>query len=232
MPATLVGVVVAGLLLALLGLARLLVPSGDVPDLEIREIEISAVPEPPPPPPEEPPPDAPPPPPALTELSQIPDPTRVPVPKAEIPFDVTLPIDPFFTDTEPAPLPKPVVQQVQRRSSPQVPNKPTLPRRAPAPIAKSYYKISELDGKPSLIRHGRASFPQSLLRRGVRKGTVLLEVELSENGAVRVRRVISASYPELVAPARRVAATARFTPPTRGGRRVKAVMRWPITIKK
>ena len=85
---------------------------------------------------------------------------------------------------------------------------------------------------PQLLAHGSAVFPSSLARRGVRRGTVVLEVEIATSGAVRVRRVVSSTHPELVAPARRVAAGARFTPPKHRGKVVKAVMRWPITIQK
>lgn len=232
LPSAVVGIVVAGMLLALLGLTRLLVPDGMVEELEIREVEISALPEPPPPPPAEPPPDAPPPPPSLTELSELPDPTRVPVPKAEMPMDLKLPVDPFFTDVEPAPLPKPVVRREPPRVSAKPATKPAAVRPPPAPVAKSYYNIGELDGKPRLLRHGSAAFPSSLARQGVTSGTVTFEVELSTSGGVSIRRVVSSSHPDLVSPARRVAASARFTPPTRGGQRVKAVMRWPITIRK
>lgn len=224
-----VGTVVAGILLALLGLARLLVPIDEIAEYEVREIDITTVPEPPPPPPEEePPPDFQPPPPALTQISAVPDPTRVPVPKAELPFDVTTPVDTFFTDVEPAPLPKPVVRSTPKNttSTPRV----TSPKPPPAPRVKSHYSMSELDGKPRLIRHGTARFPSSL--RGVNQGTVVLEVELSESGSVRVRRTISATHSQLISAAQRVASSSRFTPPTRNGQRVKAIMRWPITIRK
>ncbi|BCX48573.1 hypothetical protein HAHE_24810 [Haloferula helveola] len=226
-----VGTVMAGLLLALLGLSRLLVPKGMLPELEMREVEVTALPEPPPPPPEEPSPEAPPPPPSLTQISDVPDPTRVPVPKADIPMDLETPVDSFFTDIEPAPLPKPVVRQ-----APPTPRTPTptrsTPKPPPAPVAKSYYNVGELDGTPRLLRHGSAAFPSSLARRGVTQGTVVFEIQLSERGSVSIRRTVSATHQELVTAARRVAASARFTAPTRQGRPVKAVMRWPITIRK
>jgi TonB family protein len=220
------------MLLAVLGLTRLLVPDGSVAEIEIREVEIAALPEPPPPPPEEPPPDAPPPPPSLTDVSEVPDPTRVPVPKAEVPMDLTMPVDPFFTDVEPAPLPKPIV----RRAPPRPQSRPAPKSKAvnppPAPVAKSYYGVNELDGKPRLLRHGSAAFPSALARKGVKSGTVTFEVELSTSGSVRIRRVLSSTHSELVSAARRVASSARFTAPTRNGQRVKAVMKWPITIRK
>lgn len=229
---TIIGLAASALLLAVLGFARIFVVTADVPDLAIREIEtVTFEPPPPPPPPEESPPDTPPPPPTLTNLSTLPDPSRVPVPQADIPMDITLPVENFYTDLAPAPLPaasKPVEHSKQffkkeqnyRRTPP------------PPPIAKSHYSTSELDGTPRLLRHGSATFPSSLARQGVSRGTVVLEVELSASGSVSVRRVVSSTHPELVAPARAVAASARFTPPKRNGEAVKAIMRWPIIIEK
>lgn len=231
----LVGLVAAALLLAVLGLTRLfVVRSADV-DLEIREVDIAVLPEPPPPPPEDPPPEVPPPPPALANISAVPDPSRVPVPKATVPLALDAPVDMFAIDMAPAPLPRPA-PTVRRTPQPSVRPAPRpSPRstpRPPPPVVKSHYSAGELDGQPQLIRHGSAAFPSSLSRRGVTRGTVTLEVELSERGSVRVRRVISATHPELVSGAKRVAAGSRFTAPKKNGRAVKAIMRWPITIKK
>lgn len=236
LPSSIVGIVVAAMLLAVLGLTRLLVPSGKVPEIELREIEVTQMPEPPPPPPEDPPPDVPPPPPSLTQISNVPDPSRVPVPKADVPMDLAMPVDPFFTDLAPAPLPEPVVRKTAPKPRPRPKAKPSprpkAVKRPPAPAQKSHYQVNELDGKPRLIRHGRAVFPKSLARKGVTRGTVMFEVELSERGAVRIRRVISSTHPELVSAARRVASGSRYTSPTRHGQAVKVIMRLPVTIKK
>ena len=219
---TIIGIVASAILLAVLGVARLFTVTTEIPDLTIREVETAIFEPPPPPPPAETPPDAPPPPPALTQVSSLPDPTRVPIPQAEIPMDITAPVENFFTDLAPAPLP--VAPEPARPS----------PRRDPSPptVAKSHYSASELDSIPRLLRHGSASFPSSLARKGVTRGTVTFEVELSTSGTVSIRRVVSSTHSELVSAARRVAASARFTAPTRNGQPVKAIMRWPIVIQK
>lgn len=227
---TALGLVMAALLLALLGLTRLIMPKVPTTDLEIREIEIAALPEPPPPPPEDPPPEQPPPPPALANITEVPDPSRVAIPKVDVPLDLEMPVDTFFTDIEPAPLPQPVVSRVAPKPRPTAP-RPSRPSPPPA-VTKSHYSIGELDSKPRLLRHGSAAFPSSLARRGVSQGTVNFEVELSTDGRVSVRRVVSSTHSELVSPARRIASSARFTAPTRNGQAVKAIMRWPITIRK
>jgi len=82
------------------------------------------------------------------------------------------------------------------------------------------------------LRHGSATFPSILARKGVARGTVTFEVELSTSGSVNVRRVISSTHPELISAARRVASGARFTPPKKNGQPVRAIMRWPIVIEK
>jgi protein TonB len=231
---TIIGLAASALLLAVLGFARIFVVSAKVPDLAIREIEIVTFePPPPPPPPEEPPPDAPPPPPTLTNLSTLPDPSRVPVPQADIPMDITLPVENFHTDLAPAPLPEaptppnPVRVEHKKQFFKKEQNyKPT------PPVAKSHYNSNELDGIPRLLRQGSFVFPSSLARQGISSGTVVLEVELSTAGAVSVRRVVSSTHPDFVAPARRVAAGSRFTAPKRKGQPVKAIMTWPLTLKK
>lgn len=227
----LIGIMAAGTLICVLALSRLMVAQVVVPDLMIREIETldPQLPPPPPPPPDAPPPD-PPPTPAIAELSDTPDPSRVPIPRAEIPMDVTMPVDTFFSDLPPAPLP--VVAAPAPRADPP-PVRPTPPRATPPPPpVRDTYSVGELDATPRLLRHGSAAFPAALARRGITTGTVVLEVELSPGGAVRVRRVISSTNDELVAGARRIAAQSRFTPPTRNGQAVSAVMRWPITINR
>ena len=232
----LLGLAAAALLLVVLGLTRLIVGRTVEVDLEIREVEIAVLPEPPPPPPEDPPPEVPPPPPSLVNIAAVPDPTRVPVPKATMPMAIDAPMDLFSADLAPAPLPVPA-PVVRPRPKPTVKPKPrptprSTPKPPPPPVVKSHYSAGELDGQPRLIRHGSTPFPTSLSRQGVTRGTVTLEVELSERGSVRVRRVISATHPELVSGAKRVAAGSRFTAPKKNGKAVKAIMRWPITIKK
>lgn len=230
---TIIGLAASALLLALLAFARIFVVTAEVPDLTIREVEtVIFDPPPPPPPPEDPPTDAPPPPaPTLTNLSTLPDPSRVPIPQADVPMDITLQVENFHADLAPAPLPiSPEAMRVDQ--SKQFFKKEQNYTPAPPPVAKSHYSTSELDGTPRLLRHGSATFPASLARQGVSRGTVVFEVELSTEGSVSVRRVVSSTHPDLVAPARRVAASARFTPPKRNGEAVKAIMRWPIIIEK
>lgn len=209
-------------MLAILGFSRLFNLEVEAPKFTVRDVETASLIPPPPPPLEEPPPElTPPPPPALTQVSALQDPTRIMVPKAELPMDIKAPVENFYADLPPPPLPSALEPQPTSV-------RPTI--RPPQP--PSHIDVRELDGMPKLLSHGSAVFPSSLARRGVRRGTVVLEVEIAASGAVSIRRVISSTHQDLVASARRVAAPARFTPPEYKGRAVKAVMRWPIIIKK
>lgn len=235
----LIGLATAFLLLSIIGLSRLLSPSGSAPDLMVREIEVAAMAPPPPPPPTESEPDvAPPPPIALPNVAELPDHSRIPIPKAALPIDITMPVEPFFEDVDPAPLPEPKKQlekkpAVKSKTSPrQAQSSPRPDRAVKKPVVKAHYSVGELDGKPRLIRHGSAAFPTSLARQGITQGTVVFEVELTTRGSVKIRRVVSATHRELVSPARRVASSSKFSPPKRQGQAVKAIMRWPITIRK
>ena len=224
---TIIGIAASAILLAVLGVARLFTTQPIAPDLIIRDVEtVIFQPPPPSPPMEEPPSESPPPPPTLTEVSSLPDPTRVPVPQARIPMDITAPVENFFTDLAPAQLP---VAPADANTHPKIstPIQTTLP-----PVEKTHYSSGELDDIPRLLSHGLTAFPSSLANKGVKRGTVTFEVELSLTGSVKVRRVISSTHPELVEPARNVALSARFTPPKRKGQAVKAIMQWPIVIEK
>lgn len=231
---TFIGIVASAILLVVLGVSRLIVVSVDLPDVEIREIEtVTYEPPPPPPPIDEPPPESMMPPPALTSLSPLPDPSRVAIPQAEVPMDIRTPVENFFTDLAPAALPERGVPAARPSAPRPATLRPATPRPTPPPpVAKSHYQASELDGTPRLIRHGSAPFPTALSRQGIHRGTVTLEVELSTSGAVSVRRIISATHPDLVPAARRIASGSRYTAPRRNGQAVKAIMQLPITIQK
>ncbi len=216
-----IGIVGSLAMLAVLGFSRLFNSELVEPELTLRELEFATLSPPPPPPIEEPPSElAPPPPPTLTQIIALPDPTRVAVPQAELPMDIEASVEEFYADLQPAPLPTPPEPKPPVRV-------PTGPLGPPSRI-----HVNQLDGMPRLLSHGNAVFPSSLARRGVRQGTVVLEVEIDTTGKVRVLSTVSSTHHELVPAARRVAEPGRFTPPTYKGRVVKAVMRWPITIKK
>ena len=225
---TITGIAASAILLAVLALARLFTVSTNIPDLTVREVD-TAVFEPPPPPPAEDIPDTLPPP-ALTEVSAVPDLTRTPIPLAEVPIDFTAPVEDFFTDVAPAPLPIPPTPIRPKRSTPG--QQFFKNEKNYQPAVKSQYRAGELDSMPRVLSYNSFEFPAALARKGVDRGTVTIEVEISPTGASIIRRIISSTHPELIPQARRVATGARFTVPKHKGKAVRTVLSWPIVLKK
>ena len=227
------GIATTTVLLAVLVATRLMVLTPTIEEFEIREIDTVSLPEPPlPPVPEEiPEEDVPPPlPPALVDLRITTNVSQPALQISDMKVDPRLQVETFFADQPPSPLPtiskpksKPVVQSKPvRKSRPVVKSSP--------PKMKSQYSIGELDRKPRLIRNPSVSFPRSI--RNASSGRVVVRVAILPSGRSQYVSLISSTHPELVSLARRIANGSRFTPPTRQGRPVKAVMIWPITIKK
>ncbi|NWK54845.1 energy transducer TonB [Verrucomicrobiaceae bacterium N1E253] len=224
------GIAITVVLLAALVLTRMMVLVSPEVEYEIREVDTVTLPEPPPPPAEEPVTDdaPPPPPPALADLTALPDVQLPAVPVSQVKIDPTTAVDAFFTDQPPSPLPQPTAPRKQvkgpkksARPSPQVNVRPKV---------KSQYSLGELDQKPRLLRNPSVTFPRSI--RNASSGRVVVRVTILPSGKSQFLSVVSSTHPDLIPAARRIANGSRFTNPTRQGKAVKAVMTWPITIKK
>ncbi len=229
------GITVTAVLLAVLVATRLMVLPSVEQEFVIREIETVSMPEPPAPqeeplPAENIPPPPPPPPPALTDLRPSVDMTQ-PVMLVNIKHvDPRLNIDTFFSDQPPAPLPdkikivRPQVSEAVMQTKPQ-------PRVAlTPPLAKSEFSLGELDQQPKLLRNPSVIFPRSI--KDANSGNVVVRVSILASGRSQFISVVSSTHDDLVPLAKRIANGSRFTPPTRQGKAVKAIMTWPITIKK
>lgn len=226
------GIAVTTVLLGVLVATRLMVLAPQIAEFEIREVETVSLPEPPPPLPEEqleedvPPP----PPPAIANLTDTPDLSQPALPDVKIQVNPHLAVDTFFTDQPPAPLPtvtRPTPRPVTRPTV-KNPVRPTIKPSTPKP--KSQYALGELDKKPRLLRNPSVSFPRSI--RNATSGRVVVRVAILPSGKSQFLSVSSTTHPELIPLAKRIANGSRFTPPTRQGKPVKAVMSWPIIIKK
>lgn len=226
------GIATTAVLLAVLVATRLMVLTTADKEFVIREVETAALPEPPPPPAEEIPEEdtPPPPPPALADLRTTPDVSQPALPVSSVKVDPTLAVDTFFSDQPPSPLPtvaKPRPRPTAKPAAPK-PKRPVV--RRPPPKPKSQYSLGELDRKPRLLRNPSVTFPRSI--RGASSGRVVVRVAILPSGRSQYLSTISSTHPALVPLGRKIANGSRFTPPTRQGRPVKAVMSWPITIKK
>jgi len=226
------GIAVTAVLLAVLVATRMMVLTTPTTEYEIREVDTVDLPEPPPLILEEVIQDnAPPPPPSLNELSVTLDLSQPPVPVSPLKIDLKLAVQTFYTDQPPSPLPRPALPRpAVKNTGPSAPSGPPRPTIKSTPRPKSQYSLGELDQKPRLLRNPSVSFPRTI--RNARSGKVVVRVAILPSGKSQFLSVVSTTHPDLVSPARRIANGSRFTPPTRQGKPVKAVMTWPITIKK
>ena len=215
------------LLLTSLILMRLL-DAKRLPEQTIRMVETLEEMAPPPPPPieiQESTPPPPPPPPSLPRLEMQIESIAPPVVATLDPrIDLTMrntefELD-FIPNAEPAPIP--VTAPVAA--------KPSL-NTVPKPQVQGPVSVGDLDSRPRLLNRPSTRYPSALLRRGIRSGTVILEVSISMSGRVKVRRVISSSHPELTKMASSFASRARFSIPKKDGKSVEALYRWPMTLQ-
>ena len=230
------GIATTAVLITVLVATRMMLLTRVEAEFEIREIETVELPEPPPPPPEEQVEEdtPPPPPPAIADLSPTLDVSQPVLPVMTIKVDPRIAVDTFFTDQPPAPLPKPIVKRpvakAKLTAKPKTPYKPRARVKVAPPKPKSEYSVGELDRKPRLLRNPSVRFPSSI--RNASSGRVVVKVAILPSGKSQFLSVISSSHPALIPAAKRIAGGSRFTPPTRRGVAVKAVMTWPIIIKK
>ncbi len=228
------GIATTAVLITVLVATRMMLLTRVEPEFEIHQVDTVTLPEPPPPAPQEQTEEElpPPPPPAVADLSPAFDVSQPALPVMNVKVDPRIAVDLFFADQPPAPLPQPVVKRpvvkakvITKRKAPSRPRVKTAP-----PKPKSYYSLGELDRKPRLIRNPSVQFPRSI--RNASQGKVVVKVAILPSGKSQFISVISAQYPALIPLAKRIANGSRFTPPTRQGKAVKAVMTWPIFIKK
>lgn len=93
------------------------------------------------------------------------------------------------------------------------------------------FTFADLLGGPRLRSIPPVSIPVNLSRRGFRSGRVTFSIRINEDGTVEVFDVVSATHQELIEPARRSAARARFEPPEVNGVPTPVYGHWPLNIE-
>lgn len=95
------------------------------------------------------------------------------------------------------------------------------------------FEFDDLDQAPRIIHYGgfRFTFPTDLYRRGVRKGVVMVAIEIDTQGKASLISVESATHPQLIPIAKRLIPRARFAPLQAGGETVTARGTWPVHIQ-
>ncbi len=168
--------------------------------VEVREIALSVPPPPPPPPP-------------VVEQNVMETPVTVQVQGSGVSVEMT-PVKPNIQAMKPD-LPKVETTQSRWQS---------------LEVDWNALGLDDLDGLPNLLTALKVKFPQSLIRRGVDKVLVELDVVIDERGRLDLISVVRNPYPELHSEIVKLVRRSRFTSPTKDGNPVRARFIWPIEI--
>ena len=211
------------LLISFLLMMRLL-DAKRIPERTIRTMETVSEMAPPPPPPLEVQEETPPPPPLPKLELQIASVAPPVVATLDSNIDLTMRTADFELESNPKIIPSPLAVKAPKPSKP-------LPAPITRPKVQGLVSVGDLDSRPRLLNRPSTRYPTALLRRGVRSGTVILEVGISMRGRVNVRKVLSSSHPELTKMATSFASRARFSVPRKDGQPVNAIYHWPMTLQ-
>ncbi len=222
------GVLFTLLLLGFLAVTRLLFLKVEPHEMVLTQLQtITLAPPPEPPsvqPEQENAPDesiAPPSPPALADLRPSVDVARLTMPNMDQSVALDLSVDLFSIEAQP--LQQPAVAPKQNKV-------PTAVRRPSQPVRLAGATgISDLDGKPSVLRQGRFHWP-SRIRSEVVKAVV--KVELSAKGGVKLLEIKSVSDESIRSVLPAFVNGSKFTIPKKDGKPVEVIFYWPLILKK
>ena len=84
-------------------------------------------------------------------------------------------------------------------------------------------EMKDLDKRPRLISSQYGQFPNSLIKKGVKKVHTKVQIIIDDKGNVFIKKIIDPVYPEMIDVIRHWVKSARFTIPTKNGLAVQAV---------
>lgn len=93
------------------------------------------------------------------------------------------------------------------------------------------FQFSDLESVPTMISAPRFDYPQSLIRRGIKKGTVDMLIRIDEAGKATVLEVVSSPHEDLTRVAKNLIERTRFTIPQIDGRPVVVDGNLPLTLE-
>lgn len=96
---------------------------------------------------------------------------------------------------------------------------------------KEVFTFADLPQAPQVLNTPRITYPQALIRRGIKEGKVIVLIEINEQGRARVLEMISSTHPKLEPVAKRIVKGARFTIPKVNGEVVKVRGKWPLHLQ-
>ena len=112
-------------------------------------------------------------------------------------------------------------------------NKMLTPKFSQESVAfdASSFGLSDLDALPRLLTPLQIKFTSDMRRKGVKKVSVKLHVQIDTYGRVLLKTIKENPYPQLNNALVGLVRAAKFTPPKRHGKLVKAEFIWPLELK-
>lgn len=92
------------------------------------------------------------------------------------------------------------------------------------------FEFKDLRESPRILYVPTIRYPESLIRRRITEGEVVMLIEIDQEGRATVEQVVSSTRPELEAVAMDAIRRARFTIPKIDGRPVRVRGRLPLTL--
>jgi len=92
------------------------------------------------------------------------------------------------------------------------------------------FKLSDLDGLPTLLTSLKINLPNGLIRKGIKRVPIKLEVMINESGHITLINIIENPYAELKSEIKRLIRGSRFSVPKRNNQAVRARFIWPLEI--
>lgn len=94
------------------------------------------------------------------------------------------------------------------------------------------FSLSELDNPPQLLTtRSTSQYPKALVRQGIVKTTVRLDIFVNEHGKVKLIRANGQHHKILKNAILKLIKKSRFTPPIKNGKAVAARFVWPVEFK-
>ena len=94
------------------------------------------------------------------------------------------------------------------------------------------FGLDQLDSIPTLLTKVTTIYPRALVKRGIKKVVLRLDVFIDEHGKPRLITIEGLAYQELTSAVNKLIKRSRFTPPTKDGQSVAARFIWPVEFKK
>lgn len=106
----------------------------------------------------------------------------------------------------------------------------TMPQFQSLEIDWEAFDLNDLDGLPSLLSPLKIKFPKSLVRQGIKRVLIKLDVVIDEMGQLTLINIIENPHPELKPEILRLIRNTRFTAPKKDNESVRARFIWPVEI--